>query len=81
MLRDTASEITTLRTERDAARVECERLRGALTNASQAVQAFLDMVNIIQKWQALPIPAILETAQHNCPIILDQARAALEPVT
>lgn len=48
-----------------------------LQAARQAVQAFLDMVNIIQKWQALPIPAILETAQHNCPIILEQLDAAI----
>ena len=49
----------------------------ALKNARQGVQAFLDMVNVMQRFQALPIPAILETAQHNCPIILAQIDAAL----
>jgi len=49
----------------------------ALEQAEQGVQAFLDMVNIMQKFQALPIPAVLELAQHNCPIMLADARAAL----
>jgi hypothetical protein len=54
-----------------------DALREALAMAENAVQAHLDMVNVIQKWNALPIPAILETAQHNCPIVLEQVRAAL----
>jgi len=52
-------------------------LVGVLENAKGCAQAFLDMVNVIQRVQALPIPAILETAQHNCPIILGQINAAL----
>ena len=55
----------------------CAELREALQNSTYAVQAFLDMVNVIQRFQILPIPAILETAQHNCPIILESAKAAL----
>jgi NTP pyrophosphatase (non-canonical NTP hydrolase) len=54
-----------------------DALRAALAMAEPAIQAFLDMVNVIQKWNTLPIPAILETAQHNCPIVLEQVRAAL----
>lgn len=56
----------------------------ALEDSKRAVQAFLDMVNVMQRVQALPIPAILETAQHNCPIILqniDQALAAIRSAT
>ena len=49
----------------------------ALGNARSATQAFLDMVNVVQRFQTLPIPAILETAQHNCPIIIAEADAAL----
>lgn len=53
------------------------KLREALGVSSQAVQAFLDMVNVMDRVGAVPIPAILETAQHNCPIILEQIAAAL----
>ena len=53
------------------------KLVEALQDSRRCVQAFLDMVNIIQRVQALPIPAILETAQHNCPIILQDIDAAL----
>ena len=51
--------------------------RAALEAAKDGIQAFLDMVNVIQRVQALPIPAILDTAQHNCPIIIQQIEAAL----
>lgn len=49
----------------------------ALNDARQAVQAFADMVAIMQRWQALPIPAILDAAEHNCPIILAKLDALL----
>lgn len=49
--------------------------------ARHAVQAFFDMVNVIQRVQALPIPSILETAQHNCPIILAQIDDAIARAT
>lgn len=49
----------------------------ALHQAEQAVQAFLDMVNVMQRVGCVPIPAILETAQHNCPIILESITKAL----
>lgn len=52
-------------------------LRDALGDARGAVQAFTDMVSVMQRWQAIPIPAILETAQHNCTIILEKIDAAL----
>lgn len=53
------------------------KLVEALQDSRRCVQAFLDMVNVIQRVQALPIPAILETAKHNCPIILQYIDAAL----
>jgi len=60
---------------------DVEGLVKAAQDANQAVQAFLDMVNVMQRIGAIPIPAILETAQHNCPIIRDNLNAALAPFT
>lgn len=52
-------------------------LKEAAEQAHGAVRQFLAMVDAIQKFQALPIPKILEIAQHNCPIILQAIDAAL----
>lgn len=53
-----------------ATEARAQGLVDALEDSKRAVQAFLDMVNVMQRVQALPIPVFLETAQHNCPIIL-----------
>jgi hypothetical protein len=56
---------------------EIAALRTACVEAQGAVQAFWDMVRIMRKFQTLPIPSIIETADHNCPIILGKLSAAL----
>lgn len=58
-------------------RAVIETLTAALVDARGATQAFLDMVRVMQRVGAVPIPAILETAEHNCPIILESTDAAL----
>ena len=65
------------RASTEALEARVKVLEEALEEARGGIQAFSDMVNIIQKWQALPIPAILETAQHNCPVILEHIDAIL----
>ena len=60
-----------------ATEARAQGLVDALEDSKRAVQAFLDMVNVMQRVQALPIPVFLETAQHNCPIILQNLDQAL----
>lgn len=58
-----------------------EELLSQLKEARAAVQAFKGMVSVIQKYKTLPIPSILETAEHNTPIIIancDEAIAKAE---
>jgi hypothetical protein len=50
--------------------------QGAISANHGAVQAFLDMVNVMRVG-AVPIPAILDTAQHNCARILENNAAIL----
>jgi hypothetical protein len=56
---------------------EIASLRTACVEAQAAVQAFWDMVRVMREFQALPIPSIIETADHNCPIILKALSDAL----
>jgi hypothetical protein len=56
-------------------------LLAVVGESQQAVQAFLDMVSVMQRVQAVPIPSILETAAHNCPIIIARIEAAIAKAT
>ncbi len=55
----------------------CEK---ALGEARQGIKAFRVMTAMMSKYNCLPIPSIIETANHNCPIInshLDDALALI----
>lgn len=49
----------------------------ALKEAVHAVEAFNNMVEVMRKFETLPIPSFLDTAAHNCPIVLARIRDAI----
>lgn len=52
--------------------------KAVLLECKAAVTSFLNMVNVIEHHQAVPIPQILEQARHNCPIVLDHIKTVLQ---
>lgn len=66
-----------------ALREESAILSGILDDALEGMRAFQMMALAIQKYECLPIPAIIDAAVHNTPIMIGRieqakARAAIE---
>jgi len=77
LAQEAGSTITYLELRQMQMKADIAAMRGVLDACKGAVQAHLDMVNVMARVGAVPIPTILERSQHNCPIILSQIDAIM----
>lgn len=79
--KEAGSRITYLEIEEMNLKSDIAALRGILEVSKGAVQSYLDMVNVMSRVGAVPIPSILDIAKHNCPIIISQIEEILQKTT